>query len=325
MAMHISIVICTCNRAASLNKTLESLRSMIIPKGIAWEVVVVDNNSADGTSKTVKDLSKKGSLNLTYLYERKQGKSFALNRGLKIVSGEIVAFMDDDVVVDRGWLEAVLEATRQYQDCDGFGGRIVSIWDINLPKWLGTTEPYNCLKGTGYMRDDGTEDKDYSKTDNKVPCGANMFFRKHALQENGFFRVDLGPLEGKPGAAEDTEYCFRMLERGKQFMYIAKALIRHRVEKEKLTKSYLTRWRYYCARSEVRRRRISDSTICYSNVPKYLFKQLCESFVRWNIGLNPKKRFYERLRFFWALGEIMETYKLAKSHYGSAGEYSGAI
>jgi glycosyltransferase involved in cell wall biosynthesis len=311
MGMHISIVICTYNRAVSLSSTLKSLASMIIPTGIHWEVVVVDNNSADQTREIAKEFLEKEGLNLIYLYEPTQGKSYALNRGLKIVSGEIVAFMDDDVVVDKKWLQAVLEAIQQYQDYDGFGGRIVSVWERDTPTWLGTMEPYDCLKGTGYMRDDGTEDRDFSGTQNMVPCGANMFFRIHALRENGLFRVDLGPFGGKPGAAEDTEYCFRMLNRGRQFMYVGKASVYHKVEADKLTRSYLTKWRYYCSRSHVRAFGVPSDSLCYFNVPRYLFRQLCASFSKWHFSINSKRRFYERLRFFWTLGQILETYKLA--------------
>ena len=286
---------------------------MIVPEGVNWEVLVVDNNSKDKTREVVEDFSRRGALNLGYLFEVRQGKSFALNRGLESAKGEIIAFTDDDVLVDKGWLVAIITATRQYQDYDGFGGRIISLWKTRLPEWLATTGEYNSLKGTGFLRDDGCDDKEYSETENGVPCGANMFFRKRAVEENGSFRVDLGPQAGIPGAAEDTEYCSRMLQSGKKFMYIGKALLYHRVEPEKLTRSYLARWRYYCARSVVRSKSIPENTTCYFNVPRYLIKQLLECFIRWNLSIDSKRRFYQKLKFYWTLGEIVETYKMRRS------------
>lgn len=311
--MDLSIIICTYNRSQSLYKTLESLGCMIIPEGLDWDVLVVDNNSKDKTKEVVEEFDRKGTLNLKYLFESMQGKSFALNRGLESARGEIIAFIDDDVLMDKEWLTAVTKSVQKYQDYDGFGGRIISVWKTKLPEWLAMTGKYNPLRGTGYLRDDGCDDKEYSETESGVPCGANMFFRRRAVEENGFFRLDLGPKGKKLGAAEDTEYCWRMLQAGKKFMYVGDALIYHQVEPEKLTKSYLTNWRYCCARSMVKSKGTPDNTICYFNVPRYLMKQLLQNFLRWNLSTDCQKRFYYKLGFYWALGEIVESYKMNKN------------
>lgn len=311
--MDLSIIICTYNRSRSLYKTLESLECMIIPEGLDWDVLVVDNNSNDKTKEVFEEFSRKGILNLKYLFESKQGKSFALNSGLESAKGEIIAFTDDDVLMDKGWLKALIKATNRYREYDGFGGRIVPLWCTKPPVWIGVTGEYNALKGTVFLRDDGCQDKEYCETKSGVPCGANMFFRKHVIDENGLFRSDLGPQAGIPGAAEDTEYCQRMVNRGKKFMYIGNAIVYHPVEPEKLTKSYLTRWRYYCARSLVKSKGIPDNTICYFGIPRYLLKQLLESFIRWNLSTDSQKRFYHKLRFHWVLGEIVESYKMNRS------------
>lgn len=311
--MDLSIIICTYNRSQSLYKTLESLEYMIVPEGVNWEVLVVDNSSKDKTREVVEDFSRRGALNLGYLFEARQGKSFALNRGIESAKGEIIAFTDDDVLVDKGWLVAIITATRQYQDYDGFGGRIVPLWRTKPPAWLGISGKYNALRGTVFLRDDGCQDKEYCETKSVVPCGANMFFRKRVIDENGLFRSDLGPQAGIPGAAEDTEYCQRMVNRGKKFMYIGNATIYHPVEPEKLTRSYLTKWRYYCARSLVKSKGTPDNTICYFNIPRYLMKQLLDSLIRWNLSTNCQKRFYHKLRFHWVLGEIVESCKMNKN------------
>jgi len=313
MALNLSLIICTYNRSHSLGKTLESLEGLVVPRRIDWEVLLVDNNSKDKTKEVVEDFARRGILHLKYLFEVRQGKSFALNAGLESANGEIIAFTDDDVLVDKGWLRAVITATNQYEDYNGFGGRIISLWNSEPPEWLGIRGEYNSLMGTGFLRDEGGDDKEYYDTKSGVPCGANMFFRKKAIQENGFFRTDLGPIGSKPGAAEDTEYCHRMVNRGKQFMYIGKALVYHQVEPEKLTRSYLTKWRYHCARSVAKSKGMPHDTTRYFYVPRYLIRQLLESFIRWNLSINSKRRFYQRLKFYWTLGEIVETYKIKRS------------
>jgi GT2 family glycosyltransferase len=286
---------------------------MIVPEGIDWEVLLVDNNSKDETRKVAEEFSRKGTINLRYFFEGRQGKSFALNKGLENARGGIIAFLDDDVLMDKGWLTAVIKSIQKYQDYDGFGGRIISVWKTRLPEWLAMRGKYKSLRGTGYLRDDGCDDKEYSETENQMPCGANMFFRRRAIEENGVFRLDLGPKGKKLGAAEDTEYCWRMLQSGKKFMYIGDALIYHQVEPEKLTKRYLTKWRYCCARSVVRSKGIPDNTICYFDIPRYLIKQLFEALIRWNLSADSKRRFYHKLRFYWTLGEIVESYKMRRS------------
>ena len=81
--MDLSIIICTYNRSRGLCKTFQSLEEMIVPEGIDWEVLLVDNNSKDETRKVAEEFSRKGTINLRYFFEGRQGKSFALNKGLE--------------------------------------------------------------------------------------------------------------------------------------------------------------------------------------------------------------------------------------------------
>ena len=86
--MDLSVIICTYNRSQSLCSTLECLECMIVPEGVNWEVLVVDNNSKDKTRELVEKFSRRGTLNLKYLFEAKQGKSYALNRGIESAKGK---------------------------------------------------------------------------------------------------------------------------------------------------------------------------------------------------------------------------------------------
>jgi len=312
--MDISIIICTCNRSKKLSTTLESLQKASISEGLNCEVIVVDNNSKDATKRVVENFVGMTPLTIKYFFEGQRGKSFALNTGVKVAKGKVVAFTDDDIIVDQNWLLAIINATKKYKNYNCFGGRIIPLWQSLPPPWLGTCKPYNALRGTVFERDDGDKDREYGEcTISGTPCGANMFFRREVIDANGAFRTDLGPVGGVPGASEDTEFCLRMGERGEKFMYIADVIVYHSVEANKISKTSLQRWRYYCARSQVRACGIPNHITCYFNVPRYLFKQLFESFIRWNLSINSKQRFYQRLKFCWTLGEIVETYKIKKS------------
>ena len=85
------------------------MESLVIPATITWELIVVDNNSDDDTRNTIEAFKRKSGLPIEYLLEKNQGKSFALNAGIKAAEGDIVAFTDDDCIVDNSWLATVVK------------------------------------------------------------------------------------------------------------------------------------------------------------------------------------------------------------------------
>ena len=86
--MKYSVVIATYNRAADLRETLASLAGLR-PDG-PWEVIVVDNNSPDDTRAVVEAAQLSFPVSLIYCFEREQGRSPALNAGIRAASGSIV-------------------------------------------------------------------------------------------------------------------------------------------------------------------------------------------------------------------------------------------
>src|SRR5580704_11547043 len=126
--MRLSVVICTWNRAESLQKTLESIESCRVPDGTDWEVLIVDNNSTDATSVICQSFVQTNPERYRYFLERKQGKSFALNTAIENARGEVIAFTDDDVLVGVDWLSALLSAFED-NDCVGVAGKIVPVWN----------------------------------------------------------------------------------------------------------------------------------------------------------------------------------------------------
>src|SRR4051794_22196645 len=101
--MLISILLCTCNRSASLRRTLESLGKVRVP-GANAELVVVDNGSTDDTADAVRNAGLKN-MDVRYLLEPGRGKARALNTGLDHVRGDIILFTDDDVLVAQDWVQ----------------------------------------------------------------------------------------------------------------------------------------------------------------------------------------------------------------------------
>ena len=101
--MYISIFIPTGSRAQSLQNTLRSLTSQTYRN---FEVIVVDYKSMDGTHEVLKKFSRK--LRIKLLHQTQKGLAKAANMALKIAKGEIFIRTDDDVIMDKGWLQAIV-------------------------------------------------------------------------------------------------------------------------------------------------------------------------------------------------------------------------
>src|ERR1044072_2994156 len=131
--MKFSVVIASYNRADELVKTLESLSHL--QGADQWEVVIVDNNSSDNTKEVVLKAAETFPVPLRYFHEPQQGRSAALNTGIKAAQGEIIAPTDDDVRLDPDWLT---NADRALQElgCDYLGGKTPSIWSGKSTAWI---------------------------------------------------------------------------------------------------------------------------------------------------------------------------------------------
>jgi len=296
--MDVSVIVCTRNRAGYLPVLLQSLEALEIPSGLSWEVLVVDNGSADGTRRIVEEWEPR--LPLRYLFEGRIGKSHALNTGIAAAKGEVLAFTDDDAWVDRKWLAALWTASRR----EGFffgGGPVVPVWKCQPPRWLAVDGPFR-IPVPIIARSEPRKERSVPFT----PCGANLFLHRETAIRNGPFRTDLGP--GASGASEDTEFCVRLERKGMRPVFVPEAKVYHPVESFRLGRDALIRWRFACGRSEMRWRGVAPGTVCILGVPRYLFRRLAESLALWWVSLDPQKRFYYRCRWAYTLGEIVERF-----------------
>src|SRR5688572_18184886 len=122
--MKYSVVIATFNRAQDLRGTLQSLAGLDADG--PWEVIVVDNNSPDDTRQVVESMAAGYPVDLRYVFEREQGRSPALNAGIRVSRGGIIVTTDDDVRVERDWLNQGSRALAHH-GCDYVGGRVLPI------------------------------------------------------------------------------------------------------------------------------------------------------------------------------------------------------
>jgi glycosyltransferase involved in cell wall biosynthesis len=245
--VEITLVICTYDRRDSLLETLETVATQAATN--AWEVLVVDNNSSDGTAEQVEARAGRFPVPLRVVREDRQGRSFALNHAIDAARGEILIFTDDDVNLRPGFIAAHAAA---YADpaVAGVGGRIVPIMPENTPPWM-LAMAEGASGGLTGLYDFGDELREIDPGAGMLlPFGANMSLRREVLRKLGGFRTDLG--WGRtfvPG--EESDVFGRLRSSGGRIVYQPDAVVEHRFQASKATLAYYLKFEAGCGRALV--------------------------------------------------------------------------
>jgi glucosyl-dolichyl phosphate glucuronosyltransferase len=315
--MDVTVILCTYNRCASLERTLQSVARSELPDSVCWEVLVVDNNSSDQTPAVVEKLSRQLPGRFRYCHEPTQGKSYALNTGVREARGAIVAFLDDDVIVEREWLRN-LTAPLEKGKWAGVGGRILMDEVVSLPSWLSATGRY-CMMGIVCAYFDLG---DQARVINYAPYGANMAFRREVFESYGGFRLDLGPSTSAdvPRPNEDTEFGRRLMSAGEVLGYEPSAVVYHPVPKERISKKYLLGWWFDYGRAQTRergqRRDVWGIPHHYLAIPKIVGTTFLARMFHWLTALDPKRRFFWKSQVWVTVGWIAEMLAMANKQFG---------
>ncbi len=220
----ISAVVATRNRTDSLRETLHALLASDHP---SFEVIVVDNDpSSDDTAEMVAAEF----ADVTYVREYRRGLAAAHNRGVALARGEIVAFVDDDVLVDRHWLARIADGFRMAPDVGCVTGLILPS-RLETPAQLLLEQHGGFDKGfTPRIVDLGANRPDdplFPFTAGRLGSGANMAFDRRVLAELGGFDPALGAGTLARGG-DDLAGFFRVLARGHRLVYQPAAVVWHR-------------------------------------------------------------------------------------------------
>ena len=237
--LEVSVVVCTLNRAASLQRALDSLCVQTAPSD-RFEVLVVDNGSTDETPKVVAELAARCP-SVRGVHEPRTGLSHARNRGIEEARGEVVAFLDDDATADPGWVESLAGAFADPR-VGAAGGKVVLEFPDRRPAWLPPR-----LEGFYSGLDLGDEPMTFP--DRLGPYGANMAVRRSTLATTGGFSPALGRRGRNLISNEEVELFERVRRSGALIRYEPAAWVRHHIEPERVSRRYLLRRAYAQGRS----------------------------------------------------------------------------
>lgn len=246
-AVPLSVVVCTHNRPADVERCLDALARL----DERPEVIVVDSASDPPCRDLV--LSYEDALpGLTYVFEPEPGLSRARNRGLARASGAIVAFVDDDAAPHRDWSARILAPFERDAAVGCVGGACLPAFEDAAPRppWLSD----RLLQFAGITRI-GAEPR-AARSSAEWPFGANIAFRSAALGPHAPFPEELGRHGTTLLSGEEFAVVERLRSSGWTIWLEPAAIVDHTVHCER------TRSRYYWRRlwwAGVTRARSGDS------------------------------------------------------------------
>jgi glycosyltransferase involved in cell wall biosynthesis len=261
----VTVAICTRNRSRALERTLRSLSTIVVPTSLQWEVVVVDNGSRDDTAKSIASFS--AVLPLRALVESRVGLSHARNAAIAAARGEYILWLDDDVLVETGWLSAYHDAFRAWPDVAFFGGPIIPELEGTPPRWLQLALPH--VSNAYASLDLG--DTPVALTRETLPFGANFVVRAEEQRRCAF-----DPALGRRGellyAGEEWAVLQELLARGAAGRWVPGARVRHVIPVHRQSVRYLRRYYTGNAMSLARTRTVIGEPMLFGR-PRWAWRE----------------------------------------------------
>lgn len=216
----VTVAVCTRERTEDLNRCLKAVVESAYP---GLEILVIDNAPRTGATR---QLVRQHFPSVRYIEEPRPGLDWARNRAIEEATGEVVAFTDDDTVVDPGWVRSLAWVFAQ-------DDQVMAVTGLVVPYELETRaqhlfERYGGF-GRGFVRrwyQVGPKDR-WHLGSGAFGTGANMAFRRSIFATIGTFdpALDVGTATNGGG---DLEMFFRVLEEGHVLVYEPAAMVRHR-------------------------------------------------------------------------------------------------
>lgn len=233
--LKVSVVVCCFNSSQRIIPTLRHLQQQKVPPELCFEIIVVDNNSLDGTSEAA--AAAWGDFNpgteFRIIRESRQGLSFARERGLKEAQHEIVVFVDDDNWLASDYLACAADLMIQHPHVALLGGWIDPLFEAEKPGWFDEVEGIFAVGNKGASA--RVQPPGYT-----VP-GAGMVVRKAALRELATqgFEFTLSDRSGQSlCGGGDIELNLALQLCGWQIYYDPRLRLRHFLPQDRL------QWKY---------------------------------------------------------------------------------
>ena len=283
--MLVSVVICSYNRAAYIGGALDSLYHQTASKE-DFEVIVVDNNSSDGTDEVfIQWRAANPDGQFYYATETQQGASFARNKGAQLAKADWLCFMDDDAIATQDYIQNIIRHIQNHPTVVGFGGKIIPKYIPSEPSWM------------SYYVSSLVGNFDYAPVacafeNGKYPIESNMILKKSAFDLVGGFNEAIPGVVGTLRiGGEGKELFYKIIALGEKIYYDPSICVHHVVEIKKLTPEYMYRVASGIGRGERARTKAISQKAYIIKMIEYLFKLVAAVLlgIKYTFQLHPAK------------------------------------
>ncbi len=286
----VSVIVCTYS-PNMFEHFIECVESLLKQTYDDIEIVcIVDGNREYFEMIERSDLIREHEVKL-FLNDRNLGLLESRNRGAKLASGDIVAFIDDDAIADKRWIEELVKVYEEY-DALAVGGRMEPLWLAKKPKWF--PEEFYWLIGVNYIG--GFPDE---ITEVRNTFGSNLSFRRDIFLELGGFNVRVGGIKGKRMLqGGETELCERMRRRyRKGVMYNPNAIVYHKIFEKRTKISFLIQRAFWQGYSKA----VMKNIVGKIEEERYFLKYLLvnRTVTRLNNFIKGSMKDLSKLAFIW--------------------------
>lgn len=236
----LSVIIPTYNPDTTrLRQTLSALKSQSLPAN-RWELIIVDNNSSNNFRQQ---------LNLSWhpaaqvADETKQGLTYARLKGFNESTGNIIVMVDDDNMIESGYLEKALNIFGQNPQMGAIGGKSIPLFETDPPEWLCEFYGSLALRDLGDTPVTSAWNNEYPTA---APIGAGMVIKREALSSY-MEKITRGKNNLSDRTANslssggDNDIVLEILKSGWQVGYFPQLILQHIIPAHRMQAGYLAR------------------------------------------------------------------------------------
>jgi succinoglycan biosynthesis protein ExoM len=220
---HISVCVCTYKRPIFLQRLLSELVKQNTGDSFTYSIVIADNDELRSAEPLVSEFAANSNIAVKYCVEPRQGIALARNKAVQNTTGDFVAFIDDDEVPMRDWLQLLFAACQKY-GVDGVLGPVKPSFGDGVPRWI--------VRGRFFDRP--SYETGHVLVPKQTRTG-NVLLKGDTLRG-----TDL-PFRPEFRSGEDVDFFRRAIEDGRVFIWCNEAEVYEAVPPTRWKRMYLLR------------------------------------------------------------------------------------